>query len=259
MTDDQSGLSPARRVPPRRKARGAEIERAEEAGAGDAGEREGEDAGPAAEVGRREIGEHEPLPPSVQLTMTPPAQPVRAELPALPAVEQPPAAPESAPAFDFPRTMRETLNRVDQAWSAFHTAARRFPLERLNEPVGNGGWTRKQMLSHIAAWHDLTADRMVKLVNTGTLPQPDDRTADEINAFVARQAVGKTAGEILKDIDTTFNRLRRQLDRVTDAQLEANDWEVAYVIGGNTYGHYEEHWADVHVPGSMLAGGRARR
>jgi hypothetical protein len=32
---------------------------------------------------------------------------------------------------------------------------------------------------------------------------------------------------------------------MTDAQLESNDWFAAWVIGGNTYGHYAEHWADV--------------
>ena len=65
------------------------------------------------------------------------------------------------------------------------------------------------------------------------------------NAAVARQAVGKTSGEVLKDLDATFNRLRRQLARMTDAQLENNDWCAAWVIGGNTYGHYAEHWADI--------------
>jgi hypothetical protein len=62
---------------------------------------------------------------------------------------------------------------------------------------------------------------------------------------VARRAVGKTAGEVLKDVDATFNRLRRQMARLTDAQLAADDWYGAFVIGGNTYGHYEEHWADL--------------
>lgn len=257
MTDDQSKLTPARRVNPRRGARSDEEvtqprrrsrRRHDVADAGSTAE--------ATNAAAEERDEYPNVGAPVQMSM-----PVTADAGA--AAQTAPAAtgestPETEVRFDFPRTMRDTVDRVDQSWSAFRAAALRFPLERLNEPVGDGGWTRKQMLSHVAAWHDLTADRLVKLVNSGALPQRDGRTADQINAAVARQAVGKTAGEILKDIDTTFSRLRRQLERVSDAQLEANDWEVAYVIGGNTYGHYAEHWADVQQPAAIF-GGRARR
>ena len=72
-----------------------------------------------------------------------------------------------------------------------------------------------------------------------------------------RQAIGKTSGEILKDLDATFNRLRRQMARMTDAQLKADDWWAAWVVGGNTYGHYEEHWSDIYTPDGPL--GRSRR
>ena len=117
----------------------------------------------------------------------------------------------------------------------------------MDDRLGDDGWTRKQMLEHVAAWHDLTADRLVKLINSGELA-PLDRDTDQFNAAVARRAIGKTSGEVLKDIDATFNRLRRQMARLTDAQLAADDWWAACVIGGNTYGHYEEHWADIYTP-----------
>ena len=162
-------------------------------------------------------------------------------------VPQPSASNESTAAagnLDFPRTVRETLQRVDQSWAAFRAAALHIPLQRLEEHIDDDSWTRKQMLAHVAAWHDLTADRLVKLINFGELA-PLDRDTDQFNAAVARQAVGKTSGEILKDLDATFNRLRRLVARLTDAQLESNDWFAAWVIGGNTYGHYAEHWADI--------------
>ena len=164
---------------------------------------------------------------------------------------------EAAPEPDLPKTMRDTLRAVDQAFTAFRAAAERFPLERMDERLSEDGWTRKQMLEHVAAWHDLTADRLVKLINTGK-PAPLDRDIDAFNAAVARQAIGKTAGEILKDMDATFNRLRRQMARLNDAQLRADDWWLAYVISANTYGHYGEHWAEVYTP-ELPPNGRARR
>jgi hypothetical protein len=46
--------------------------------------------------------------------------------------------------------------------------------------------------------------------------------------------------------------------RLTDAQLAADEWFAAVVIGGNTYGHYEEHWGDIATP-APAPGGRPRR
>jgi len=170
-----------------------------------------------------------------------------------PAVPEPVAPPEP----ELPKTMRDTLRSVDQAWTAFRAAAERFPLERMDERLSEDGWTRKQMLEHVAAWHDLTADRVVDRINTGK-PAPLDRDVDTFNAAVARRAIGKTAGEVLKDMDATFNRLRRQMARLNDAQLRADDWWLAHVISANTYGHYGEHWAEIYTP-EPPPSGRARR
>ena len=46
----------------------------------------------------------------------------------------------------------------------------------------------------------------------------------------------------------TYNRLRRQLGRMTDQQLSADNGWAAWVIASNTYEHYDEHWSDVVPP-----------
>ena len=157
----------------------------------------------------------------------------------------PPLAAE--PERQRPQTLSEMFALVDEGWRQFRAAAGDFPSERMDERLSDDGWTRKQMLAHIAAWHDLTHDRLGKLIMTG---KPADLTEGEdvINARVARQAVGRTAGEVLQEMEMTFNRLRRQLARLTDEQLAVDDGWAAQVIAGNTYGHYEEHWADVYMP-----------
>jgi len=153
-----------------------------------------------------------------------------------------PDAPEARP----PQTLSEMYKLVDDAWRQFFAAAGAFPSERMDERL-NDGWTRKQMLAHIAAWHDLTHDRLGKLIMTGK-PAYLNEEVDAINARVARQAIGRTGGEVVKEMEMTFNRLRRQLARLTDEQLSADDGWAAQVIAGNTYGHYEEHWVDVYMP-----------
>jgi hypothetical protein len=124
----------------------------------------------------------------------------------------------------------------------------------MNDHLTEDGWTRKQMLAHIATWHDLTSDRIVKLALTGR-PSTIDRDTDAINAAAARVAIGKTAGEVLKDVEATFNRLRRQMLRLSDAQLRVADAWAAQIIAGNTYEHYAEHMADLTPPHPLPASG----
>lgn len=181
--------------------------------------------------------------------MTEPKRPPQAR-PAAEPVEQVPSQPQ------HPRTLRELFVRVDEGWRQFRDAAGAFPSERLDDRLSEDGWTRKQMLAHIAAWHDLLHDRLGKLITTGE-PSEIKESTDSINAKVARQALGRSGGEVRKEMEMTFNRLRRQLARLTDQQLVANDGWAAKVIAGDTYEHYEEHWPDVYQPPSP--DGRAGR
>lgn len=277
MTDENQKLTPARPVAPRRKLpanprmaqpiRKAEPERTRETDLEleSPGEREVTPqpmAAPVVEaVVEPQVNDSENV-----VEVAPPAEafsPVQAALgevapePAPVAQLDEPAPAQEQTEFDFPKTIRETLRLVDQAWATFRAAAMRFPSERMDERLGEDAWTRKQMLEHIAAWHDLTADRLVKMINSGR-PEPLDRATDAFNAAVARQAIGKTSGEVLKDMDATFNRLRRQMARLTDTQLKNDDWWAAFVIGGNTYGHYEQHFAEIYTP-ELPADGRSRR
>ena len=155
-----------------------------------------------------------------------------------------------------PRTVREIMDLIDVAWRDFYGAATSFPSEHMNEHLGEG-WTRKQMLAHITAWHDLTNERLVHLLLTGE-PGVLKQETDTINARVARQAVGRTAGEVLKDMELSFNKLRRQVGRLSDDQLTAHDGWAADVIAGNTYGHYAEHADDVYQPPQATGRGSRR-
>lgn len=147
----------------------------------------------------------------------------------------------------YPRTTPDTLALVDRSWQRFRAAAAAFPSERMDEHLTERGWTRKQMLAHIAAWHDLTTERLGRMLATGE-PVALTEATDAFNARVARQAVGRTAGEIQKEMEMTFNRLRRRIAQFTDEQLAAAEEWAAQVIAGNTYEHYEEHAADVRRP-----------
>jgi hypothetical protein len=144
--------------------------------------------------------------------------------------------------------VRNTLRRMDEAWEAFNERVRALPSEQLELSLGEGSWTRKQMLGHITTWHELTVDRLARFGESGEpVELPDD--TDTINARASRAAVGRTTGEIVLGIGDSYRRLRREVTRLTDEQLAANDGWASSVIAGNTFDHYAEHLAD-------LSGGR---
>jgi hypothetical protein len=194
-----------------------------------------------------QLAEVEPVEPAQPAAAT---EPAGAAEPAAEPEPEPEPAPErepEAPPLKWPTTLKETFARMDAGWSSFRAAAAAWPSERMDERMEEDGWSRKQMLAHITAWHDATHDRLGKMILSG---QPEDAALDDdaFNARIARQAIGRTAGEILKEMEMTYNRLRRQVSRLTDQQLRADDGWAAQVIANNTYEHYEQHAPDVYQP-----------
>jgi hypothetical protein len=141
-------------------------------------------------------------------------------------------------------TVSELLARMDDSWAAFARRVRELPSQRLGDRLGDGGWTRKQMLAHIAVWHDLTADRLAEFADSGT-PVELDEDDQVINARAARQAVGRSGGEVVAALDQSYRRLRREVARLTDEQLLAERSWATMVIRANTDRHYAEHAADL--------------
>lgn len=141
-------------------------------------------------------------------------------------------------------TLSETLALMDDAWATFRERVHLLPSEQLGLRLTQGGWTRKQMLAHIAAWHDLTVDRLARFVESGRPgATPDDE--DVLNARTARAAEGRTTGEVLLGMEDSYRRLRREVGRLSDAQLAAHDDWAAAIIAGNTYDHYADHLDDL--------------
>jgi hypothetical protein len=152
-----------------------------------------------------------------------------------------------------PPTVTELLSKMDAGWTEFRGRMQAMPNEQLEAHLGNGAWTRKQMLAHIATWHELTMDRLARFMDSGEPPGLDDQE-DEINARAARAATGRTTGEIVQGVEDSYRKLHRQVARLTDEQLEAHEWWALSIIVGNTFGHYEEHATDLE-PTSAPSGG----
>ena len=147
-----------------------------------------------------------------------------------------------------PSTARELLERVDDGWRRFREAVRHVGRARMDDQAG-GGWTYHDLFAHIAGWQDLTARRMRVTKTEGRFPEYNEGVggiasfadADEFNARLvsSHRLVGPEA--LTDELETTFRALRSEIAQFTDDQVRANGSWVISVVGGNTYGHYEEH------------------
>ena len=140
--------------------------------------------------------------------------------------------------------VQETLDRMDDGWSSFRDRVHGLPGEELERPLAGGVWTRKQMLAHIGTWHDLALERLTRFAESGDPSEPPE-DEDVVNARTARAAAGRTVGEILLAMEDSYRRLRREVARLSDAQLAAHDDWAAAIIAGNTHGHYADHLDDL--------------
>jgi hypothetical protein len=137
----------------------------------------------------------------------------------------------------------ETLELMEDGWAVFHGRVTSMPSEQLERKIGDG-WTRKQMLAHIATWHDLTVERLTRFADSGE-PSELAEEEDVINARAARAAEGRTTGEIVLSMADSYRRLRREVSSLNDAQLAAHEGWAGSIIAGNSYGHYAEHLPDL--------------
>ena len=148
-------------------------------------------------------------------------------------------------AMDQP-LVRNTLRRMDEGWATFSERVSALRGEQLTTWLGEGAWTRKQMLAHITTWHELTTERMLRFAESGEpVGLPGDEPEDSINARVARASEGRTTGEVVLAMTDSHRRLRRAVAAMTDDQLAAHDGWASAVIAGNSFGHYEEHLPDL--------------
>ena len=130
------------------------------------------------------------------------------------------------------------LDRLDAGWRPFRAAVDHIGLRHFHRPTPVG-WDYAALVEHVAAWHDVTADRLAALRSEGAFRPPPD--VDAFNAEAARVAQGRSGPELLARLDRSFTRLRSEVEQLGEAQLAANDGWADQVVAGNSFGHYEEH------------------
>lgn len=143
------------------------------------------------------------------------------------------------------KTSKELADIAGRAWISFRLAVLSIGLPALDMATSTG-WTYKDLVAHVAAWFDLTIDRLAQFRATGETKGPGGE-ADDINAAVVARTRGRDVREILDGLDASMTKLLEEIRKLNDKQIHANDdWAIA-IVAGNTYGHFAEHHVELQV------------
>ena len=130
--------------------------------------------------------------------------------------------------------------------------ARLAPLsvEQLLAPVLHGNWSVKDLIAHFGFWEQ----RIVTLygqLSRGEEPA-EDPALDELNAHAYAANRDKTLQEVRREEREAYEQLLALTEHASENDLfglQRFTWtqgqSFAEWIEGNTYGHYEQHAADL--------------
>ena len=122
--------------------------------------------------------------------------------------------------------------------------------DQWDAPTRCAGWTRKDLLAHMAWWHDHSA-RVIEGLRAGRQPydvnDPANST-DALNERTHREHLDDPPELTRRAFDESFNRLLAALEPVTDEELFADDrWPwldgeaLVETILWDSSRHYEAH------------------
>jgi len=141
------------------------------------------------------------------------------------------------------------LRSMDEAHATLAGLVASLSDEALDAPApGMDGWTRKDVLHHIAWWHDHAAG-VVEALCAGREPYGADTwDVDAWNAWTLTEGRSSTALATRTEEAQSFVRLVAAVEPASPARLfEAGhfawmeDRALADTVEGDSFGHYPEH------------------
>jgi hypothetical protein len=144
---------------------------------------------------------------------------------------------------------QELIRTTQEAHQRVTGMIRRVPDERLLEPAMDD-WTGKDVLAHLAWWHDHSA-LVIEGLRAGREPYDRDDPGNGTDAFnerVHREHAGDPPELVRRAFDESFSRLLAALEPATDEELFAEDrWPwlggeaLAETVLWDSSRHYEDH------------------
>ncbi len=147
----------------------------------------------------------------------------------------------------------ELLARIRSGRVRFESALAQFGDDQLLAPNLHGGWSLKDLIAHIGFGEQQTAVTFSALLR-GVSPPDEALMLDDLNARVYTQNRDKPLAEVRLQEHAAYEQLLLLVKNALDDDVfnpQRFVWTegkpFAEWIENNTYGHYEQHQADLKM------------
>ena len=138
-------------------------------------------------------------------------------------------------------TKEELLNEAAREYKSFHEALQGLNESQMSE-VWLGTWSVKDIVAHIAGWHEEMGPALERL-SRGERPIREGVSYDDVDAWNARFASarrGTPVADVLLELDKTHEYFLRAAAGVPGDRFQVGKtaWKI---VDQNTAHHYREH------------------
>jgi hypothetical protein len=144
--------------------------------------------------------------------------------------------------------LADLLRTIDEAHERIAEAIRTLPEDRVLDHVA-GHWTRKDVIGHLAWWHDHSTFVLTEL-RAGRVPYPRDdptTTTDALNAKSQAERAGLSLEQVTIEEADTYRRLLETL-RAADADALMTpghfEWTSGEALVETIHWDTDRHYAD---------------
>ena len=154
--------------------------------------------------------------------------------------------------------LAQLINTVETSRTNFENRIRNIRKEDFLIDGIWGKWNLKDLIAHTIAWENEMIIWINQVIRTQNIPvylQPgfSDEDVDEFNYNIYLKNKDKDLQEILSEF---YSNRQKVLDFIKAQDEETlfsqklfnlrDNWSLMYVIGANTFWHYDEHLTDLN-------------
>lgn len=121
------------------------------------------------------------------------------------------------------RTKADVLARIDEERQLWQALVAEVGPERMEQPGPMGEWTFKDLAAHLLGWRlgtiarlEAAAKRLPPPVNLWPAELQDD---DDINDWIYRQHHHRSASDVLRDVEQSYQDLRNAIESLSDEMV----------------------------------------
>ena len=147
-------------------------------------------------------------------------------------------------------TKTELLRRVVEGRAALEALLEPIPAEQMLVSGVEADWSLKDILAHIAAWEDKMTAVFAAVQSSDATPDwpTTDAAVDQLNADFYAANRDKPLDQVQQEFAAAYPQAYAAVRAMPEADLfdsERYPWREGrplwYLVGGNTFWHYEEH------------------